>query len=258
MSDVTAQLFDVAQAQLVVFGMVFLRVGALMALMPGFGERMIAGRMRLGVALAFTAIVAPAVAAGLPAPPTDLAGFLFLLSAETVNGLALGFMIRLWLMAMEMAGGLAAQSGSLSQMFGTGGEPMPAMSHLLTSAALALAMIGGLHVRLAAGLILSYDALPPGQFPAASLMRDWSLSGITAAVALAFRLAAPFVITALIYNVALGAMNRAMPALMVSFVGAPALSAGALIVLLLAAPLMLSLWSSNFQIFLDDPFRLPR
>lgn len=258
MSDVIAQLFDEARAQMTVFGQVFLRIGALMALMPGFGERMIAGRVRLGLALAFTAIVAPAVAGRLPAPPADLAGFLFLLSAETLNGLALGFMIRLWLMAIEMAGGLAAQSGSLSQMFGTSGEPMPAMSHLLTSAALALAMIGGLHVRLAAGLILSYDALPPGQFPAAGLMREWSLSGISAAVALAFQLAAPFVIAALIYNVALGAMNRAMPALMVSFIGAPALSAGALIVLLLAAPLMLGLWSSSFNSFLDDPFRLPR
>lgn len=253
-----AQLFDGARAQLAVFGTVFLRIGALMALMPGFGERMIAGRVRLGLALAFTAIVAPAVAGRLPDPPADIAGFIFLLSAETLNGLTLGFMIRLWLMAIEMAGGLAAQSGSLSQMFGTGGEPMPAMSHLLTSASLALAMIGGLHVRLAAGLILSYDALAPGQFPAASLMRDWGLSGIAAAFALAFQLAAPFVIAALIYNVALGAMNRAMPSLMVSFIGAPALSAGALIVLLLAAPLMLGLWSNSFQSFLDDPFRLPR
>lgn len=258
MSDLIAQLFDEARAQMAAFGLVFLRIGALMALMPGFGERVIAGRVRLGLAMAFTAVVAPAVAVGLPSPPADLAGYLFLLFAETLNGLALGFMIRLWLMAIEMAGGLAAQSGSLSQMFGTSGEPMPAMSHLLTSAALTLAMIGGLHVRLAAGLILSYDALPLGQFPAADLMRDWSLSGITAAVALAFQLAAPFVIAALIYNVALGAMNRAMPALMVSLIGAPALSAGTLIMLLLAAPLMLGLWSGSFHSFLDDPFRLPR
>lgn len=258
MSDMIAQLFNEARAQMAVFGLVFVRIGALMALIPGFGERMIAGRVRLGLAMAFTAVVAPAVAVGLPPPPADLSGFLFLLFAETLNGLALGFMIRLWLMAIEMAGGLAAQSGSLSQMFGTSGEPMPAMSHLLTSAALALAMIGGLHVRLAAGLILSYDALPPGRFPAADLMRDWSLSGITAAVALAFQLAAPFVIAALIYNVALGAMNRAMPALMVSLIGAPALSAGTLIMLLLAAPLMLGLWSGSFHSFLEDPFRLPR
>ena len=258
MNGLLASLFDLARADMLTFGMVFLRIGALMALIPGFGERMIAGRVRLGLALAFTAIVAPAVADRLPAAAPGLPGFLVLLCAETLNGLALGFMIRLWLMAIEMAGSLAAQSGSLSQMFGTGGEPMPAMSHLLTSAALALAMIGGLHVRLAAGLILSYDALPPGQFPAASLMRDWGLAGISAAFALAFRLAAPFVIAALIYNVALGAMNRAMPALMVSFVGAPALSAGALILLLLSAPLMLSLWSGGFQAFLDDPFRLPR
>ena len=135
---------------------------------------------------------------------------------------------------------------------------MPAISHLLVAAALCLALMNGLHVRLAAALILSYEALPAGVFPAAGLMRDWSLGQISQAFALAFSLAAPFVIAALIYNVALGVINRAMPALMVSFIGAPALTAGALMLLAIAAPMMLGVWSTGFSTFLADPFTVPR
>jgi flagellar biosynthetic protein FliR len=251
-------LFDQARSGLLIAAVVFLRVGAVMALLPGFGERLLPGRIRLGLAIAFTTIVAPAVGARLPAPPSDVAGCGFLLAAETLNGLALGFVLRLFVLAAEMAGTLAAQSGSLSQMFGTAGEPMPAVSRLLILGALATALAAGLHVRAVDALIRSYEAMPAGRFPGAELIRDWSVAQVGAAFGLAFRLAAPFVVAALIYNVALGVINRAMPALMVSFVGAPALSGGALLLLAVAAPLMLDLWQREFAAFLADPFRVAR
>ncbi len=39
---------------------VFVRVGAMVALLPAFGEQSVPTRVKLGLALAFTAIVAPA------------------------------------------------------------------------------------------------------------------------------------------------------------------------------------------------------
>lgn len=258
MTALLEQVSALAGGQLVLAAMVFLRIGAVMALMPAFGERVVPARIRLVLAFAFSAVVAPSVAHDLPPPPGDPAGFISLLLAETLNGLALGALIRLFILAMETAGALVAQSGSLSQMFGGVGEPMPAISHLLVMACLCVALIAGLHIRLAQALILSYQAMPAGQIPAASLMRDWAIGQISATFSLAFSMAAPFVIAALIYNIALGAINRAMPALMVTFVGAPALTAGALIMLAIAAPLMFGLWSHQFAIFLADPFTVPR
>ena len=49
---------------------------------------------------------------------------------------------------------------------------------------------------------------------------------MAASFALALSLAAPFVIASLLYNVALGVINKAMPQLMVAFVGAPAITCG--------------------------------
>lgn len=258
MNDLIMALFDKWSAVLIPMAMVFLRVGAFMALVPGFGERTVPARIRLGVAFAFTCIVAPAVSDKLPDAPTGFVAFALLIAPETLMGLALGVVVRSALLVIEMAGSWAAQSSSLSQMFGASGEPMPAMSHLFVSAGLALAMIGGLHVRVASALILSYDALPAGQFPSAVLMESWGTAHLSSAFALAFSLSAPFVIAALIYNIALGFINRAMPALMVSFIGAPALTAGALAMLVVAAPIMLALWWSAFTALLADPFTVPR
>ncbi len=70
---------------------------------------------------------------------------------------------------------------------------------------------------------------------------------------LAFGLSMPFVIGALLYNLALGFLNRAMPQLMVTFVGAPALTAGGLLLVFLAAPLLLSTWSDALIEFMSNP-----
>ncbi|MBS0565475.1 MAG: flagellar biosynthetic protein FliR [Proteobacteria bacterium] len=258
MSGQWQPLVDEAVAALRIYGLVFLRVGAAMALMPAFGDRVIPARIRLVLALSFSAVVAPAVGAGLPAVPATVAGFGGLLLGETLNGLALGFVLRLMLLAVEMAGSIAAQSGSLAQMFAAAGEPMPAIGHLLVMAATALALMSGLHVRAAGALILSYRAIPAGTLPGAALIESWSLAQVTAAFALAFSLAAPFVIAALLYNVALGFINRAMPGLMMAMVAAPALSAGVLVLLAVAAPAMLAVWRDGFAQLLADPFMVPR
>ena len=65
------------------------------------------------------------------------------------------------------------------------------------------------------------------------------------------KIAAPFVIGSLLYNVALGIINRAMPQLMVAFIGAPALTWGGLALFAVAAPLILSVWLAAFAVLLN-------
>ncbi|WP_300515692.1 flagellar biosynthetic protein FliR [Aliiroseovarius sp.] len=255
MNEMFAELVAMGRGWLVLAGIVFLRVGAAMALLPAFGERSIPERIRLVLALAFTAIVFPAVATSLQ---TRLdAGTLpgFFLITEAVAGLAIGIVIRLFVLALQIAGSIAAQSTSLAQIFGGDTvEPQPAIGHVLLVAGLALAVMLGLHVRLAQVLILSYDILPAGQMPGGDLLSQWGVARIAKAFGLAFTLAAPFVIASLIYNVALGVINRAMPQLMVAFVGAPAITAAGLILLFLTAPVLLSTWIRALDLFLNAPF----
>lgn len=232
--------------------LVFCRVGAVMALMPGFGEQLVPARIRLVLTLAFTTVIAPAI---LPQIRSFDGALLLPIGVEVAAGLALGLGLRLFIMALQMAGMMMAQATSLAQVFGgMGPEPQPAIGNLLVAAGLALAVVSGLHVRAAELLILSYTILPPGRVPSPTDMAEWGLAEIARAFTLAFTLAAPFTLAALIYNVALGVINRAMPQLMVSFVGAPALTLGGLVLLAITAPLVLAFWLVEFNAFLGNPF----
>jgi len=231
-------------------GLVFLRVGAAMALLPAFGERSIPTRVRVGLTLAFTLIVAPAAAQAIAQAPTE--SLLALGGAEVIAGLAIGIVLRLMILALQIAGTIAANVTSLSQILGGASvDPQPAMGHILVVGGLALLAMSGLHVRIAEAFIFSYDVFPPGQPIPSVDFAQWGTDNVSRAFGLAFSLSAPFVLVSVVYNLALGAINRAMPQLMVAFVGAPAITFGGLAVLALSAPFLLEAWRRAFMAALE-------
>ncbi|WP_370634907.1 flagellar biosynthetic protein FliR [Cognatishimia sp. MH4019] len=235
---------------------VFLRVGAMMSLMPGFGEQSVPQRIRLVLAFGFTLIVIPALITEIPAQtslqPLDILRIMFV---EVLAGLALGIAVRLFVLALQTSAAIAAQSTSLSQVFGgVGVDPQPAIGSILLVSGLAIAVMSGLHLQAVKLILLSYQIMPSGAFPVASDLSAWGLEQVTHAFALAFTLAAPFVIASLIYNVALGVINKAMPQLMVAFVGAPAITAGGMMLMVIAIPIMLSIWVDDLGKFFLTPF----
>ena len=250
-----ADLLALSREVLWLHFLVLLRVGPVMSLFPGFGERSVPVRIKLVLTLAMTVIIAPAAQpdlAPLIAAPPPLG---WLVISETAVGLMIGLGIRLFMLALQTAGSIAAQSTSLAQILGNAGvTPLPAMGHLLVVGALALAMLLGLHVRVAQMLVLTYGLFPAAELPQAAALTSWGIARVSSAFALAFTLAAPFVIVSVLYNLTLGIINRAMPQMMVVFVGAPAITAAGLALLLLLAPTMLTLWIDALQGFIDNPF----
>lgn len=244
-------LLDLAEGLAWAAALAFVRIGAMVALMPGLGEPAVPQRVKLALVVAFTLVIAPLLAdrvAGLE--PSFLA-----LGGEAVAGLVLGIGLRLFVVALQTAAAIIAQATTLSQLFsGAAPEPQPAIGNLLLIAGIALAMSAGLHVRAAELVILSYDILPAGGRPMANDAADWGLALISRTFSLAFMLSAPFVIASMLYNLALGAINRAMPMLMVSMIGAPALTLGALALLAVATPVILAAWLAAFGEHLANPF----
>jgi flagellar biosynthesis protein FliR len=254
--EALAELLSLADGVLWAAALVFLRTGAVVALMPGFGDTAVPMRVKLGLVLAFTLVVTPILADDIHAsgPVPAMAP----LAGEAVAGLILGIGLRLFLLALQTTAAIIAQATTLSQLFaGAGPEPQPAIGNLFIIAGIALALAAGLHVRAAELIVLSYDILPAGGYPDSAAVADWGLDLLVRTFSLAFSLAAPFVIASLIYNLALGAINRAMPQLMVSMVGAPALTLGALALLAVASPLLMAVWLEAFQTHLADPFAGP-
>ncbi|WP_432255222.1 flagellar biosynthetic protein FliR [Limimaricola sp. AA108-03] len=235
--------------------LVFLRVGTLATLLPVFGEQLVPVRVRFAAALGFAAVLLPMLAPLMATLPGGAGARLAQGGAEIVAGLALGLMLRLFVVALQVAGTMAAQSTSLAQLTGgTATDPAPAIGQVLILGGLALAALSGLHLRAAEYMLLSYEILPPGQFPDPAALAEAGLAQVARIFGLGFVLAAPFLIAALVYNLTLGVINRAMPQLMVAFIGAPAITGGALLLLWLSAPLLLPIWRAALWGFMGVPF----
>ncbi|MEX1235223.1 MAG: flagellar biosynthetic protein FliR [Roseovarius sp.] len=250
-----AELLQISQEILWLHAIVFLRVGPVVALFPGIGEQTVPVRIKLVATIAFTVIVAPAAAPEVPVTSLPGVAFWWIIITETLIGLMIGIGLRLFLLALQTAGSMAAQATSLSQILGSAGAtPLPAIGHLLAMGGIALAMILKLHVQVAAMIIATYGMFEVGRMPDAADVSQWGIAQVAQAFSLAFRLAAPFVLISVIYNLTLGIINRAMPQLMVIFVGAPVITAGGLILLFMLAPVMLSIWVNALQGFVANPF----
>lgn len=250
-----AALLDLAETYFWAAVLVFVRVGAMVALLPGMGEQSVPQRVKLGIVLALTAVVAPIVAQQSLA--TQVTPGFTPMVGEMAAGLLLGVGFRLFILALQTSASIIAQATTLSQLFaGAAPEPQPAIGNLLITAGIALAVSMGLHVRAVELMIMSYSILPVGGLPEAALVADWGLGLVRATFSLSFSLAAPFVIASTIYNLALGVINRAMPQLMVTMVGAPALTLGALTMMAMASPILLTVWLRAVEAHLFRPFQM--
>lgn len=245
-----SELASFANVQILLAVAVFCRVGAFVALLPVIGERSVPARVKIAVTVALTLAIMPAV----PQTP-GLLSSPYLIATEIVAGAILGILVRMFVMILQVAGVIAAQATSLSQLLGNNGaDPLPALGHTLLISGLALFAISGLHVTAIQFFVFSYDVIPMGEFPSVGGFSELGLQRASHVFSLALALAAPFVIVSVIYNVALGAINRAMPQLMVAFVGAPLITGLSLGLLLLCAPIIIMTWSEAFAAFLANPF----
>lgn len=244
--EILARYQDDAGAIIAAGFLVFLRIGAAMATLPALGEQSIPVRVRLVLTLVLTAAIAPSV----PQSPVPIASAFF---PEVVIGLFLGITLRFFIFALMTAGTIAANATSLSQLFAPGAEPQTAVSQLLVMGGLAVALQLDLHLKLVSFLLVSYTVFPIGEWPNSEEIANWGVEHTARMFSLALKLSMPFVIVSLLYNLALGVINRAMPQLMVMFVGAPALSLVGLILIALVVPAAIGVWLMVFGDFLAVP-----
>lgn len=227
--------------------LIFIRIGAAVATLPGFAEQSIPMRVRVVLALCLTLALAPDIF-----PTLQDKSIWENIISETVTGLALGLVLRMFIFALETAGSIAANATSLAQMFPAGAEAQPALSRLLIMAALAVSMQADLPLHMMSYFLVSYDIFPVEGFSDGAFWARNLIEKSTETFQLAFRLSLPFLAGSLLYNLALGFINRAMPQLMVTLIGAPALALGSIVMMAIFVPILLSAWLDAFHIALSS------
>ena len=220
---------------------VFTRMSLLVFLLPGLGARAVPARLRVALALLLTFLLLPALAGELPRE-----GHLVpVLLGELMVGAYLGFAFRVLVFALSVTGTIVAQALSLSQIFGAGmtEDSSTTTANLLSMAGITLFLTSGLHLSAYGLLLDSYDAFPAGQLAGfAGFAAERALRMAADGFAFGFALALPFVLMNLAYNAVLGLLSRAMPQLMVTFVGMPAVTFAGLSLLAAASGLILTVW----------------
>ncbi|MFT8246731.1 flagellar biosynthetic protein FliR [Roseomonas sp. BN140053] len=222
--------------------LVFARLGAAVMLLPGLGESEAPAPLRLGIGLATVLLLLPGLSASLPAAPDSVPGTVRLLAIEVLAGLWIGGLARLAAMTLAVALqtvaaliGLASVLVPDAQM----GAQSAALGRLGSLAAAVLVLSSGLYALPLRALAESYAVLPAGApWPAGEAVEAWVAAG-SALLEVALRLAGPFVLGAVLVNLAMGLLARVAPQVQVQIVAAPGqILAGLALLALLAPPLL--------------------
>lgn len=255
MLDLIATLADalapLAEQLWPIFAM-FTRLSVFFILAPTFGERAIPARVRLGLAVLISLMLYPALAPDL-ASQAD-APKLLILFAEGISGFVLGLALRLAVYILQFLGMVISQTLSISQPLGEGiaTEPNPTVSTILMLAGLTLLVTLNLHIELLGLLASSYENVPIGVFVDLQVSAHW-LTDITISLfRLSLSLALPFVVLNFAYNLILGFLNRAMPQLLVSFVGIPGITLAGLFLLMVCMTAILMAWVDAFRLIMTQ------
>ncbi len=230
------------------FVLVLARVAACIMLLPGIGEAEVPAPVRAGFAALLTLLLLPVVQPTLLAPPDSPAGTLLLIASETLVGLWLGWLARLVLLALPLAGQLAASMLGLSNIIQPDpvlGAQSTALARLFALAAPVVVLATGLHALPLAALAGSYTVFPPGAGLPGADAADVVVEAVAASFAMGLQLAAPFVLASIVWQVGLGVLARLVPQLQVYFAALPGQILGGLLLLGLFAAAMLETWREH-------------
>ncbi|MBR4876589.1 MAG: flagellar biosynthetic protein FliR [Rhodocyclaceae bacterium] len=249
-------MLSVSQAQLEAWVIAFMlpmtRILALITSAPFWSNRGISVRIRLAAGLVVGMAVLPALPDIRPFP-ADSWFALGALAQEFLIGLAIGFAMRIFFAAVDLAGEMVGlQMGlSFAVFFNpqTGGQSSAIASLLTLMCTVVFIVLNG-HLLLVEIVVRSFEWLP-----VAHLINPEGFALISRSVvsifALGVLLTLPMVVTLMVTNIALGVLTRAAPQLNIFAVGFPVtISIGYLVLgygLTSFAPLLEQIFHYGFE-----------
>ncbi|HEX2760640.1 MAG TPA: flagellar biosynthetic protein FliR [Rhizomicrobium sp.] len=243
---------------IIVYMLVFARVGAMVMLLPNLGERGIPSRVRLILALAISFALTPTVAGAYHETVPDTAtGLAILIAQESTVGLLVGAMARIIMSGLHVAGYLIATQTGLAYaqtLDPTQGEQGAVVGNFLSLLGTLMVFLTNLH-HLAIGAIAgSYRMMPPGARLPMDDIAQLTISLVSSSFALGFQLAAPFLVFGFAVYAGLGLLARLMPQLQIFFVAVPInIVCGFLIMLAMLGAMMtifLNFYATQMAVFL--------
>jgi flagellar biosynthesis protein FliR len=209
--------------QMQVFFWVFIRVGALIFMLPLFGATGIPSLWKAGLSFLLAVIIVPLVPMTLTFPESDL-GILLGVCSEILISFLLAILAKLFLASVQLAGQfLGFQMGfNVASVMDpqTGGQSTVISQFLYIFTILLFFSINGHHLFIRA-MVESFQAVPPLSFRLSpSLMKVLvKISGEMFLIAI--KMAAPILVALFLSNLCLGIVARTVPQVNILMIGFP-------------------------------------
>lgn len=201
----------------------FVRILAMVASAPILGNRQVPVRVKIGLSILLTIVIAPTLAIQPNVEPASALGFLVIFQ-QLLAGLAIGFTMRLIFTAIEMAGdiiGLQMGLGFAIFFDPKSSSYVPVIAQFLGILAILLFLSMNGHLLMLEALADSFRAFPINSTTSSAIALHTLASMGSSIFSNALQLSMPVIGTLLITNAALGILTRSAPQLNILAVGFP-------------------------------------
>lgn len=233
---------------------VFLRIGPAFFLAPGYAERFVSTRVRLALAISFSLAIAPVLEPYLPNAAPSGSDLLQFAARETSIGLFIGLVSRGIIFLLEKAGAIISQSISLSQMLGNATEPMPVISHILTTTGLAVLCSTSLADQMLYSFAAGYSLSPTSFIDLWGYFASRAIYLINFIFNQAVTLSSAVLSLMFIYYLFIGFTSKAMPQFMVSFIGMPFVALMSINFMYQHHEILLQVWQEKARYIMMLPY----
>ena len=232
------------------FMLVLCRISAAVMVLPGFGETEVPVVLRVGLAVGITVLIFPGVEAMMPSSGGAALHDLTMIASELACGLLLGWLARLMVLSLPIAGQIISTMIGLASVLQPDpelGSQTTGVSRVLALAAPVLVLASGLYAMPLGALAGSYRLVPPGTLLSIGDAAQSVALQTEACFSLALRLAAPLILAGFVWQVMLGLLAKLVPSLQVYGLSLPGQVLGGLLLLALLIGPMLAVWMQAMQ-----------
>lgn len=228
----------------------FCRIGGCILVLPGFSTARIPSPIRVMIAVTITLALLP-VTWDLIYPKIQgtTPNYLLLCIFESLIGIVLGMITRLYALGLQFLGTV------VTMMIGLNTPPAGdiledaaegQITNILTFAGLMVLFMLDFHHQVFIAIADTYRTMPPGTAfdPQKALIT--MTDTLTATFYVMLRLASPFILFNVLFNLAIGFINKLAPIVPVYFISAPYMVMGGTILFYLSVAGMLSLYADAF------------
>jgi len=232
------------------FMLLLARIGAAMAVLPGLGEAVSPAMLRVGLALGITALLLPEIMPLVPQVPEASLQAAGMVLADVVTGLWFGWLTRLLALSLPTAAQIIAYLLGISSVLQPDAELGPqstVLARLFELGAPLLMLVSGLYTLALGSLADLYHLIPPGSLLPAADTVESATRAVASTFSLSLRLASPFILASLVWQVTIGLLTRLVPRMQIYFSAVPGQILGGLLLLALVSGSILAAWYDSVR-----------